>query len=315
MVSIIIPAYNRSHLIGQTLDAVLSQTYTQWECLVVDDGSNDDTKKVVESYCNKDSRFKYLQRPKNRIKGANACRNYGFELSKGAYINWLDSDDLLHENKLKIQIKELQNTNKQVAVCQSVFFENDDVLNTAGVWKSFDKLDEPVARMIGYDLAWQTAAALWHRDSIPEKPFDENLLAAQEWLFHCKQMHRLTFDTFIFSEEILVYVRKTISPSIGNTKTQDVRNPNYLRARNNLMAYFHKTNGAHYINAIFRSVASLVVKIITYDARNPDLIEFENNLKTYKPGKWLMYNMLKRFIRITKLDLKYAKRMMLRILN
>ena len=104
LVSIIIPTYNRAHLIGETLDSVLVQTYENWECIIVDDGSTDNTSKLLESYVQKDSRFQYHHRPSNRLKGANACRNYGFELSKGDYIQWLDSDDLLAENKISDQI-------------------------------------------------------------------------------------------------------------------------------------------------------------------------------------------------------------------
>ena len=60
LVSIIIPTYNRAHLISETLDSVLAQTYTNWECIVVNDGSPDDTEKVAKRWVEKDSRFKYL---------------------------------------------------------------------------------------------------------------------------------------------------------------------------------------------------------------------------------------------------------------
>ena len=76
LVSIIIPTYNRAHLIAETLDSIIAQTYTNWECIVVDDGSTDPTDELMETYCKKDSRFQYYHRPKNRPKGANACRNY-----------------------------------------------------------------------------------------------------------------------------------------------------------------------------------------------------------------------------------------------
>ena len=95
IVSIIIPTYNRAHLISETLDSILTQTYTHWECIVVDDGSDDSTAELLAGYCKKDARFQYHQRPNDRPKGANACRNYGFELCKGEYINWFDSDDLM----------------------------------------------------------------------------------------------------------------------------------------------------------------------------------------------------------------------------
>ena len=63
LISIIIPTYNRAHLIGETLDSILVQTYPNWECIVVDDGSTDTTADVMREYIKKDNRFQYHQRP------------------------------------------------------------------------------------------------------------------------------------------------------------------------------------------------------------------------------------------------------------
>ncbi|WP_089382812.1 glycosyltransferase family 2 protein [Lutibacter agarilyticus] len=109
LVSIIIPTYNRAHLIGETLDSVLAQTYTNWECIVVDDGSTDNTEEVLKKYCDKEERIKYHHRPINRPKGANSCRNYGFELSKGEYVNWFDSDDLMMRDFIRIKLEAFSN--------------------------------------------------------------------------------------------------------------------------------------------------------------------------------------------------------------
>ena len=67
LVSIIIPTYNRAHLIGETLDSVLAQTYQNWECIIVDDGSSDNTDDVVNDYVKKDPRFKYYYRPDEHL--------------------------------------------------------------------------------------------------------------------------------------------------------------------------------------------------------------------------------------------------------
>ena len=83
LVSIIIPTYNRAHLLEETLNSIVKQTYSNWECLIVDDGSKDDTDNFMESFIKKDKRFQYHKRPKNSPKGGNAARNYGFQLSKG----------------------------------------------------------------------------------------------------------------------------------------------------------------------------------------------------------------------------------------
>src|SRR5690554_2207297 len=118
LVSIIIPTFNRAHLIGETLDSVIAQTYQNWECIVVDDGSTDHTAEIMANYLAKDSRFQYHHRPKNRPAGGNAARNFGFGVSKGEYINWLDSDDLFLPDKLSVQMEYMLHHKVEVHVCQ-----------------------------------------------------------------------------------------------------------------------------------------------------------------------------------------------------
>jgi glycosyltransferase involved in cell wall biosynthesis len=93
-ISIIIPVYNRQDLVKETLDSVLSQTYQNWECIVVDDGSSDNTWLVLEEYSKIDNRIK-IHRRNREPKGAPTCRNIGAELSEGEYLIFWDSDDLL----------------------------------------------------------------------------------------------------------------------------------------------------------------------------------------------------------------------------
>lgn len=111
LVSIIIPTYNRSKLLKETLISVQKQTYTDWECIIVDDCSNDNTKLIAKEFIEKDKRYVYFQRPYFYPKGASSCRNYGFGLSKGKYIQWLDDDDLLSEKKIELQVKKLESIN------------------------------------------------------------------------------------------------------------------------------------------------------------------------------------------------------------
>lgn len=107
LVSIIIPTYNRCYIIGETLDCILAQTYTNWECIVIDDSSIDNTKLLLKFYSEKDGRIKFHIRPNDIRNGASSCRNYGLKHAKGDYIQYLDSDDLLHKDKLSEQLKVL----------------------------------------------------------------------------------------------------------------------------------------------------------------------------------------------------------------
>ncbi|MFV8342093.1 glycosyltransferase family 2 protein [Flavobacterium sp. XS2P39] len=136
-VSVIIPTYNRAHLISETLDSVIMQTYTNWECIIVDDRSSDNTFEVVGNYLKKDSRFQYFERPIERQKGASTCRNLGFEISKGSYIQYLDSDDLISENKLQEQMAILKNaSSNSIATCKWGRFSN--IYNDKIIFDNFE---------------------------------------------------------------------------------------------------------------------------------------------------------------------------------
>lgn len=102
LVSIITPTYNCGKFIEDTILCVINQTYTQWELLIVDDCSNDNTKDIVSKYQNKDSRIKYFIN--NGNIGAALSRNAALREAKGRWIAFLDSDDIWSPNKLEEQI-------------------------------------------------------------------------------------------------------------------------------------------------------------------------------------------------------------------
>lgn len=103
LISVITPTYNCGKFIGETIESVLKQTYQNWEMIIVDDCSTDDTKKVVEEYLNKDKRIKYFCLEKN--SGAAVARTKAMELAQGNYMAFLDSDDLWMIDKLEYQLK------------------------------------------------------------------------------------------------------------------------------------------------------------------------------------------------------------------
>ena len=103
LVSIVTPTYNCSKFIVETIKSVQSQTYENWEMLIVDDCSTDNTKDVIDDYLKKDNRIKYYCLDKN--SGAAAARNAALQMAKGRWIAFLDSDDLWSDNKLERQIQ------------------------------------------------------------------------------------------------------------------------------------------------------------------------------------------------------------------
>ena len=105
-VSVIIPTYNRGNLVGRSIQSILNQTYKDFELIIVDDGSIDNTEDIIKEFQKKDERIKYIRYEKN--KGGAAARNTGIKNAKGKYIAFLDSDDEWLPEKLEKQIKTMK---------------------------------------------------------------------------------------------------------------------------------------------------------------------------------------------------------------
>lgn len=103
LVSVIIPSYNTADFIGYAIKSVISQSFEDFECLVVDDASNDGSAAIIEEFARKDSRVSYILLKEN--VGVSAVRNIALEKARGRFVAFLDSDDVWDRDKLKIQIQ------------------------------------------------------------------------------------------------------------------------------------------------------------------------------------------------------------------
>lgn len=106
LVSIIVPCYNQGDFLSEALQSVECQTYSNWECVIVDDGSTDNSKEVASSFCRRDSRFIYIYQDN---QGPSVARNNAIKKSHGEYILPLDGDDKIHEDYLKSAVDVLKN--------------------------------------------------------------------------------------------------------------------------------------------------------------------------------------------------------------
>jgi teichuronic acid biosynthesis glycosyltransferase TuaG len=109
LISIITPSYNSSKFISQTIESVLSQTYENWEMIIVDDMSPDNSNEIIEEFIEKDSRIKVIKLEKN--SGPAVARNRAIKEANGRYIAFLDADDLWMPEKLEKQIKFMNENN------------------------------------------------------------------------------------------------------------------------------------------------------------------------------------------------------------
>ncbi|WP_329805039.1 glycosyltransferase family 2 protein [Flavobacterium facile] len=120
LISIIVPCYNHAKYLELSLQSVLSQTYTNWECIIVNDGSQDNTENISEKWCGFDSRFSYIYQEN---KGPSCARNKAIKESKGEFILPLDADDCISTDFLEKLVPELLNdASLGIVSCYTKFF-------------------------------------------------------------------------------------------------------------------------------------------------------------------------------------------------
>lgn len=230
LISIIIPTYNRAHLLGETLDSILAQTYQHWECIVVDDKSIDASGELMGFYCERDSRIKYYHRPGERRKGANACRNYGFELSKGEYIQWFDSDDLMVPEFLNVKIKTIESNEVDFVISKSANFrdpDSKDIISRNEMYYRFQDFEITNFNYVAQKINWLTYDFLGKREVIEKVRFNEKLPSGQEYNFFCK-LTSFTVKTRIIDNYLTLRRKHPDSTQARLQKNKDLRGKEQL---------------------------------------------------------------------------------------
>ena len=207
LVSIIIPTYNRRELIKETLTSIQNQTYKNWECIIVDDGSTDNTKEEVIKFTHNDNRFAYYKRPPEIKKGANACRNYGFKKAKGKYIQWFDSDDLMHVRMLEEKINKIHNYD--YVLCNMGLFKNN-INEVKSKELTIDK--SIIIDFFTGKIPFNTPMSFWRKKTIDKFRFNENLKRSQEKEFHLRVLGKS--PNYFYLEKPLFLIRLSTNGGI-----------------------------------------------------------------------------------------------------
>lgn len=172
--SIVIPTYNRAHLIGKTIESVLRLDFPDFEILAIDDGSLDNTEEVVRKFT--DPRVRYYKK-ENAERGA--ARNYGSARANGEYINFFDSDDIMHSNHLRV-------ANKLIAAKgQPEFFHlaYDCQLENGSVVDRINNFDDALPNTILFDNKLSCNGVFLRKDIALQYPFEEErvLASSEDW--------------------------------------------------------------------------------------------------------------------------------------
>lgn len=197
MFSVVIPTYNRGHLIERTIKSIVSQDFKDFEVLVVDDGSNDNTAEEVGRF--KDSGIQYFHK-ENAERGA--ARNYGAEKAKGQYVNFFDSDDLMYPHHLRTAHELIRGIGAPEFIHLGYDFKEEN----GSLIHRVNNFDDSIKRMLLYDNRLSCNGVFLRKDIASKFPFEENriLASSEDWELWIRLSSRFTlhFSNVITSSVI-----------------------------------------------------------------------------------------------------------------
>ncbi len=218
LVSIIIPAYNASKYIEQSIDSILKQTYRNIEVIVVNDGSEDETFEILTTI--KDDRLVVINQEN---KGQCAACNVGFRKSKGAYIKFFDADDILNSNFIEEQINSIVGHKNTIVSAKWGRFFNDDInsfrLNPELVWRDLTPIEWLTTALESGSNMMQCALWLIPRENLIKAGlWDETLSLNNDFEFFVRVL--LTAEQIVFSNNSILYYRSGNSLSLSHSNSR-----------------------------------------------------------------------------------------------
>ena len=218
-VSIILATFNRAEYILESLYSIQQQTFSDWECLIIDDGGTDNTPEILTPILKQDTRFKYFIRTCNYQKGLPGSRNYGLDLAQGDYIIFFDDDDIAHPQNLELCVSEL--SNKQLSFCRYIrdVFRGNFVydFDYSKEYTSFYIDSNDINKILRNELQFNSCAVMWTKECYTNHRYTEHLKYAEEWEVYARIITSVSIGISI--NKTLYYGRKhnvSITGDFGN---------------------------------------------------------------------------------------------------
>lgn len=226
-ISIIVPVYNREDFLDFTIKSVLSQTYSNWELILVDDGSTDNSVEICKKYEKIDSRVKLLFRDQS-LKGASVCRNIGLQFSSSSWVMFLDSDDLLAPWCLQQRVnKIIKNVDCDFLVFPMLLFKHEitDML----ILQNVNTDENPLDRFLKRENVWLMSSVIWSKKFLLSiGGFSESLLSFQDWELNIRALLK-TENYIFFDQAVPDNFYRQHSNTISNSRHTELHLSNNLK--------------------------------------------------------------------------------------
>lgn len=211
LVSIIVPIYNVEGYLSQCLDSIIAQTYREWECVLVDDGSKDGSGRICEEYASKDSRFKVIHKPNG---GVSSARNIGLEQTKGEWVFFSDADDLLEVDALETLIKGTESGSPFIMAGFNKLSEDKNLIetNTKEIIKEISVEEAIMEQYKPSDFSYQGYlwCKLFRLDIIKDNHlrFDEGISFNEDGLFIMQYICCLKDKVYYSTKPVYNYIER-----------------------------------------------------------------------------------------------------------
>ena len=271
LVSVIVPCYNQGVFLNETLESVYNQSYTDWECIIVNDGSTDGTEAIAQQWVAKDNRFKYFYK---KNSGVSSTRNFGISNSSGQYLQFLDSDDILDKLKIQFSIDELKkdkNNETGIVVSNFKMLSSD----SKEILPPFCKLEAELFTLENFLLKWNVTFSVQMQCGFFDArlfeiiKFPENLSAQEDWIVWVQLLKK---TKCVFVDLPLAYYRvhpssRMVSIGLGDNELKILDNfkeiltyDEYHRLSVHLLTRYSESN------KLFRNNLEVVKKSNAYQA-------------------------------------------------
>lgn len=278
LISIIIPFYNIEECLDRCLSTVLNQTYSNLEVICIDDGSTDNTLKILREYAQKDSRIKIIQQVN---MGAAAARNFGLNVAKGKYVIFLDSDDYFELNLIELAVNKAEKFSTDIVIFKGDAFDNltskrsflNDRIDHINNEESFSYIDLKDNIFNSFlTVPWNK---FYNRKFLENHNFlFQDLKRTNDLLFVCK--------TLVAAKKIVVIDKILVHYRIGRTKNLQATNErtplDFYRALYALKKYLEKES---ILIEVIKSYYKLVIDVSFYNLNSISSYKKFNELKNF----------------------------------
>lgn len=287
-ISLIIALYNAKKYLRVCLDSVQAQTFEDFECLCINDGSKDDTVKIVEEYAQKDKRFKLINQEN---AGCSMARNKGLESASAPYVALLDQDDLLHPQAFETLYYLIEKYKTDVAAFKFQPVNDDFILENPTMYK-IDELEAKVSDTPFDDFFKNKKGSqvevwtrLYNKQAIKDSCFPKDVQPAEDTIFTLKVMYNI--KNIVTTPTNLLFYRDSVTSVMNQGKTEKYIRSHILAA-NVLYDYFIKSNKLkgkrleqmrYYISRIiFKTCISQVLRRVKDKSQRQSLLKLSHSL-------------------------------------